>query len=522
MASSSRPARTLPLALFASALAVRLLVIALARFDGLYGQDAYAYYDYARQLITTPFGTPLPGLVYWPLGYSALASVFMRFTGLAPLGAQLASVVTGAALAPLVYLVTLEILESLPPSQARPHSHTAFAAGLITTLSGQLLQSSIVVMADIPALFWGTLSAYAWLRFDRTRQPFWLPFAAAALALAIVTRWIFAGLILPFGLFACLTLYHPVALSPRHRVSLAIALILFSLVLLPQFYFSQTSAAPVLSHSWLLSWNPLNAFRTSFDNPDGHFDYRLPPILFYAEPFFHPFYLFPLLTPFILVGAWRLRRARALILLGGWALGVYFYLIGIPYENFRFGLACFPPIVLLAALGLDSIKLPFTLSARSIPVEPRHRAASLWGLVTLSLLASLPFTHRGLSAFLAIKSRELAAAHYLQSQIPPRATVLTFGLTLTLDHYTDLSAVDLSVQSPETLRVFACSAPPAYLFVETENLAAQWAGKTPEVNFHWLRDRARLTEAGRFDTWTLYGLQSNLCRTGTREFVIFV
>jgi len=45
-----RRAIALALALFAFALLVRALTIALTRFDGLYGQDAFAYYDYARNL----------------------------------------------------------------------------------------------------------------------------------------------------------------------------------------------------------------------------------------------------------------------------------------------------------------------------------------------------------------------------------------------------------------------------------------------------------------------------------------
>jgi hypothetical protein len=288
-----------PLWIFLFALVLRVLIIGLTRFDGLYGQDAYAYYDYARQLLTTPYGTPPPGPVYWPLGYPALAALFLSFTGLVPFGAQLASVLTGAAIAPLVYLITLEL------SLAPPHPRTpAFLVALLTALSGQLLQSSISIMADAPALFWATFSAYALLRWDRTREWFWFPLASATLALAIVTRWIFAGLIVPFGLFVAYRL-SPIAYSAspiahphtptlphthtRSATHSLLSMLLFLLILFPQLLFSQASAAPVLQHGWVVNWNLLNAFRTSFDNPDGHFDYRLPPALFYAEPFFHPY-----------------------------------------------------------------------------------------------------------------------------------------------------------------------------------------------------------------------------------------
>src|SRR5205823_4441204 len=111
-----------------------------------------------------------------------------------------------------------------------------------------------------------------------------------------------------------------------------------------------------LNHAWLAAWYPGNAFGHIFDTPDGHFNYPLPVGVFYAQPLAHPYYIFPLLLPFILVGTWALRRAPAahkLVLLG-WPLSVYLFLAGIPYENFRFGLALWPPLVVLAGIGFAS------------------------------------------------------------------------------------------------------------------------------------------------------------------------
>jgi hypothetical protein len=197
-----------------------------------------------------------------------------------------------------------------------------------------------------------------------------------------------------------------------------------------------------------------------------------------------------------------------LILLGGWILTLYLYLIGIPYENFRFGLAFFPPIVALAALGLVVARLPHTPALpHTFSLSPPLRVSrSPLLLVSISIVAALPFTVRGLSTFFSVKSRELAATRYLQAQAAPNATVLTFGLTLTLDHYTDLNAVDLYDQSPDTLRSIVCTASPAYLYVEAENIESQWAGKSPAINFHWLRDEIGLYEIGRDGTWSLFAV----------------
>jgi hypothetical protein len=551
--------------IFLVALAARVVVILAARFDGLYGQDAYAYFDYARLMVSTPVGQALPGPIYWPLGYPALAALFFRLAGLGALGAQLASLLAGAAIAPVVYVLVLQ-LTTASPLEAAALRWGAVAAGLITALSGQLLQSSIVVMADAAGLLWATLAALWLLRFDRQRQPLWVLPAAASLALAIVTRWIFAGLALPFGLYGLLALLAalrderferpgtdasrasvPVTSAdrvraqpdsngqavqtpiptasgqapnphPRHprypRTKLfsvwagLAAGALFLLILLPQVAFSQASAAPVLSHGWVVGWNPANALRTSFDNPDGHFDYRWPPLVYAAEPLFHPLYLLPLFTPFVLLGAWQLRRSRLLVLLGGWPLVLYLYLVGVPYENFRFGLAFFPPLAALSGVGLAWAYAGLTQWQAGNPGLSSRAASLAFGV---ALLMSLPLVYRGLASFLAIKSGELAAARYLQSQVPQRASVFTFGLTLTLQHYTGLQVQDLYGLPMGDLRAQACASAPAFVYVEPDNLETQWAGQSPDVNYRWLRDRVGLVAVGRESTWVLSQVKASGC-----------
>lgn len=488
-----------PLWLFVFALAARAAAILLTRFDGLYGQDAFAYFDYARQIFITPAGQAMPGPFYWPLGYPALAALFFRLSGISPLGAQAASALSGAAIAPLVYLITIEIESPLPRAEAQ---QAALAAGSIAALSGQLIQSSIAVMADAPALFWAALSAYGLIRHSRRDEARWLVIAAASLALAIISRWIFAGLIWPFGIYAILALRRAQAAASFRARFAAPALAVFLLAAIAGLHvsFSQRTPAPLFTHNWVVNWDLRNALQTSFDNPDGHFDYALPPALFYAQPLFHPFYLLPLLTPFAAAGLWLLRRSPEVILLGGWAAALYLYLIGVPYENFRFGLAYFPPIALFAGLGLFGL--------HTTRINNVHRAA----LLAAALALSAPFTVRGLAAFLQVKSREVAAMNYLAAHIAPRSTVLTFGLTLALDYYTDFNTVDLSEQSPGTIRdgVSGEWNPPRYLYVERENIETQWLGRAPAQNLRWLESSGSLREIGRLGTWTLYEITGGL------------
>src|SRR5581483_4002137 len=99
-------------------------------------------------------------------------------------------------------------------------------------------------------------------------------------------------------------------------------------------------------------------FARAFDNVDGHFEYALPVAVFYAQAIAHPAYLFAMLTPLFFVGvarltvewnataeqslaqniAHKLHLTTPAVLLLGWIAAMLFFLMGIPYENFRFSL----------------------------------------------------------------------------------------------------------------------------------------------------------------------------------------
>ncbi len=518
--------RHLPVWLFLLALTMRGLLAAIAQLDGLYGQDAFAYLGCAHEILHLKSALTPCADFHWPLGYPAWAALFLLLTRSQAFGAQLVSLLAGAALAPLAYWLAVETVRVDGVTTAE--ERTGLAAALIVAFCGVLLISSVVVMSDAAGLFWATLAACLLLRWARgassgSSSGPWLIAAAAALALAIVTRWIFAGLLVPFLAFVTVTMVRlrrvrcrNVAGSARPTagtgVALAVAAVVFLLMLGAQLLLNAYSPAPVLKHAWVVTWSPLNAWRTSFDTPDGHFAYRVPPAVFYAEPLFHPIYLFPLLTGLVLFGAWQVRRSTALLVVGGWILTLYLYLIGMPYENGRFGIAYFAPVAVLAAIGVTRVPVPYWLRRRpSVSPLPGNRVAQAsndwrWRalLLGVSLAMAMPFTLRAISKFHAVVAGQDAAIRYLQAQIPREATVVTFGLSIALQYYTPFAIVDLFAHSPQTLRPLVCGEQPVYVYVQPENLATQWRGKAPAENFHWLRDGIGLRELGAQGAWTLY------------------
>ena len=89
---------TLICGLFVINLLLRLALVLPTQFDGLYGQDAYAYYDYAQDLRTSfQTGTALKPF-FWPLGYPSLLATGLSIAGTRPSVAQAISLLMGAAL----------------------------------------------------------------------------------------------------------------------------------------------------------------------------------------------------------------------------------------------------------------------------------------------------------------------------------------------------------------------------------------------------------------------------------------
>jgi 4-amino-4-deoxy-L-arabinose transferase-like glycosyltransferase len=490
MPSTNRlPTWSLPLLVFATALAVRLSVIWFWQFDGLYGQDAFAYYDRSVDLAhrVVHGWSALPPF-FWPHGYPILGAAAILAAGEGPVGPQLVNTVFGGLLAVLVYFFARDLDRgSTAASKTPPGDGEAcgLVAGLCTALAGQPVLSSVVVMSDASAAFWLTLAA--WLVWRQLREPerWWLlPSAAAAAAAALVTRRA-SVLALP-ALAAVAGL--AVGRIRRPVPAVLFGLVVAVLVAAPQLFLLESFDG---ADTYLAGWRPANAFARSFDTANGLQSHRLPNGVFYLAPFWHPVLMPPTLGLFAVFGLWTLwrRQRAALVLTAGWYATAYLFLVGLPQQNLRFCLTLWTPAVVLAALGV-------------VAAWSRRRRATAIAIVLSVVMA--PFaSYWWLDRFMRRAHQVRTVAEAVATHLPEGGRVLAFGITSALDHYTRADVFELFSLDEPTLAWVSDGAEPTLVVIDRGNVEAQWADRNPGRNLRWLERERGLSLVEQIGPWSV-------------------
>jgi hypothetical protein len=544
----------------AAALAARLAW----PFDGLYGQDAFAYVRYARALWPWLLrGEPLP-IYYWPAGYPLLVALALPLFGGEAAAGQAVSLVSVAAGAACTFLLSRELLEDAPGGRL-----AAWAAGLAVALSGDALRAGLVAMSDALAMACCAAAIWALARYGRTRRypdagrgGRWLAAAALALGWATITRWVCGLLAAPLVLAVLIDLLTkdegprtnasdddtPQFYSGTNAIGLSsfvfrlrgfiphavVAMAVGAAIVLPQLLAIQATPLALSRHQWLLSWDIANAWRRDFATVDGAQHYALPVAAYYLARMAWPGFLFPPLALLCLPGALWLARRRcwpALALLAGWPLLLWLFLSGIPYQNARFALPALPALAALAGLGFGWVYEATTDDGRrttdhhdrqpKVRVRPRSSASYLparsltrWARVLLvaglilSLFGSLAWGARDYRNLVAYKNEQLALVEWARARLPAGGVLIAFGATLTLQHYADYDVRELFYLAPPDLDAIVRQHRPVYLLLDAGNIETQWAGLRPWEDYRYLQQRPGLEVVGRHGPYTLFRIKS--------------
>ena len=471
--------------LFAVALLIAGVVRLCLRFDGLYGQDAFAYFRFARAIGPHLLhGAPLP-LLFWPRGYPAAVALLLPLTGGGPFAGQLVSALACAWTA----AATLLLVKELDHRGGDPADSTApLVAGLCVAASGVVLRSSQVVMADGLSIGLCATALWSFARFLRTRRGPWLVACALALGWGAVTRWQVGLLALPLGVAA--------AVDRRGRRARgetaggmkwwAVAALAGLAVLIPQLVAAQAVPHALAQHEWLQRWSPLNALGRDFHNSEGHVHYRFPVGIFYLIRLGWPDALFPTVLALAAVGGVeivRQRRGVEIALLIGWPLCNGAFVAGIPYENPRFLWPALPALGALAGIGYRIVR-------QRLPERSRSWLALA---LAASLAAGLALGAREHARTVARKNADRALVSWIDGQVPAGTTLLMPGGTLMAEHYGRTQVRDTYLLSPaEVPSLLARDCPCLYLENPTERETTQ-AGLRTQLFSDALRRQAGLT-----------------------------
>jgi 4-amino-4-deoxy-L-arabinose transferase-like glycosyltransferase len=462
--------------------------IALAEhFDGLYGQDSFAYFDFgAGPVRHNLLHLHPPPSFFWAPGYPVALAVVSLVVGRSPLAGQLVSLASGALVAVFTALLVREVWPESRRSPAVP-----LVAGLLVAFTGQLWQSSAVVMPDTLGLALATAGIWALARYGRVDALRLLLLAAALLAAATLSRSINGIVAVPCMGYALWTAVR------RHRwralAHVGVAALLATAILAPVL-FGDRFKGDFEVHQWSFG----RIFERTFSTSDGRLAYRLPTSVYYAIAPGRWAYLTPLFAPLILVGVWsviRSRRLAPIALLLGWPAAVYAFYAGAAYQNFRFTLAYLPPLAILAGIG--AVEVRGWLGDRRLAVLA---GAGVLALGLALMAADGVHTTRHL---IAQKNEGVEIVRWTEARVRPDSRLLTFNVTSMFRRYGRLETVELFWETPRSLAALT-SSHRWYLLVDLPSVRTQWWERSPGKNLRWLRRARGLQPLGMRNGFTLF------------------
>ena len=509
-------------------------------FDGLYGQDSYAYYHESAALLDELRGQPsVPGALFtagslghWPVGYHLLLMLGLLLDK-GPTGGRALTVLTGLGSVALVYLVALELFPGL---RVWARAVAGLAAGLGLMLAAIFPRTALSIMSDVPALCWSLLAVYCCLHVRpppvpgeapriRAHARAWEVACGLGLGFAVLTRY--GSILLAVALLVYLVArrFRLRALGQADIANSPLvppwALAGFAAALVPQaFYLAAHPSAGIAYQSWLAGWSPSNLLATTVSGADGtmHFAhsmlafYLLDPLRDSTIGFLPALYL-----PAFVLGACRLVAARwwpQLALLASWWLCPVAFFSGTQYQAHRFVLGYLPALLLVFGVGIyTAVELGIGgLAGAGLPRLVVGAVSA--GVLVCAVLGALqePAADRtALAAYHGLKVEEqqvvTLAEHAVSENPSARPRAVSFGITAALYHYTGWPVAELYNEDAAGLERFMGGPGPALVVVPVGSLNTQWTGTPLAAGWRWLQNYYRLSPQGVAGEYTVFRVE---------------
>ena len=537
MTLNSLRAVLLPLTLIAACAIFFAYLLTRYTYDGLYGQDSYAYYYQALALWDDITGQPLPAKwlstsdgFRWPIGYHLHIIAGFLFGGTGPEGGRLLTLLLAAIAPGLVYLLVHELW---PGVTARTRSVAGLSAGVLLVLNGTYTRFGLSLMSDVPALFWSLLALLFFIKAwplpgskdetDDRRRNLLALLAGLALGIATLVRY---GSLLLLAPMAVYLIVRWATQPPRASWKIEVRMLLWTalglaVALLPQAAYYLTHTAGSGYSAFLGDWNIGNIFSNKVTSADGTsvFDHSM--IEFYllsplagadaSGGFFSRYYL-----PVLGLGAWTLFRERRWVVmafLASWWLIPVLIFSGTPYQSHRFVLTYLPVFAIVGGIGiataLDVIFASLAQMRQKQRVVTTLVAVGVLLFVGVGVVQGWQGAHQWVQSHVAFKEEEskvVALARDAAGGTTPR--VVSFGTTAALFYYTRWPMLDFyNADEQEIERFF--QAPGTRLVVLPEkSMSTQWAGTPSGKRWEWIRGHYLLEPEGKAGAYSLYKVQN--------------
>jgi len=526
----------LPIALVTSCALFFTYLLARYAYDGLYGQDGYAYYYQAQALWNDITGQLQPTNSLstsdgfrWPIGYHLHIIAGFLFSGGGPEGGRLLTLLLAASAPVLVYLLVHELW---PDVSQRIRSVAGLSAGAIVVLNGTYTRFGLSLMSDVPALFWSLLALLFILkalpvglnknRTEDTHQTRWALAAGLAFGVAVLVRY---GSLLLLAPMVAYLIARQLMQRPHISWKGEVRVVVWSAVglvvaVLPQVAYLLTHAAGSGYSAFLDDWNIANIFSNRVTSADGADVYDHPMIAFYllgplADSDSSAGLLSRFLLPALGLGSWRLFRERrwsVIALLASWWLVPVLIFSGTPYQSHRFVLAYLPALAIVGGIGvataLEAILASMVQRQQKYRIIETLAAAG----VLLSVCVSAVQGWQGVdqwvrthAAFKEDESKVVTLAREAAGGLSPR--VVSFGTTAALYYYTNWPMLDFYNHDEREIENFFKEPGERLVVLPEESMNTRWASTPSGVRWDWIRGHYDLRLQGKAGGYIVYKVQ---------------
>ena len=492
-------------------------LLALFPYDGLYGQDSYAYYGQSfawwRELAgerQPPNGLYSSQEFRWPVGYHLHIMLGFLLGGTGAWGGWALNIAMTAATPTLVYLLSSSVWSS---ASGNPRSAFRIVAGLtaaaLLLLSGTYIRMGLSLMADVPALFWALVGYVCALRAwplaapDRDKGGVWALLSGGALGIAVLTRYGALLLVPPLLVYLALR-WHGEKRMPRNVGWVALG---FFAALIPQVAYLLTHEAGAGYSAFLGDWSLTNLFATNVTSADGAATYDYPMLVFFlAVPLVSASagFLHYLMLPAFALGLWALVRLKAWPVLGllltWWLLPVLSF-SGTPYQAHRFVILYLPALLIPVGIGVA-----VAIRAWRVTPIPRLLAGALVAATAAGAWQGWEGTRGWMAIHAAFKEEERQVLRIARATAPSGDTprVVSFGLTAAIYHYTGWPILDIYNHDEAALERFLGGPGPRIVVVPEEQMATKWARTPSGKRWRWLLDSYELELGGKWGEYSVY------------------